>query len=99
VSRTKGLEHYYAGDKDWREFVAVFSEEWKGCPFQEELLDAVGGAVDLAIVIYYQCGNEYEDCLEFMESKVPALNGISPKECLKTDWGIKRLRECLMRSP
>ena len=96
MTESKGLEHYYGGNEAWNHFAALGIDEWKNCPFQDELLDAVDGALDLAMVIYHEFDKHYD---EWIENPVPALGDMSPKECLKTDWGVKRLRECLMRMP
>ncbi|MDR0434664.1 MAG: MbcA/ParS/Xre antitoxin family protein [Gracilibacteraceae bacterium] len=36
-----------------------------------------------------------QSSLEWLDKKIPALNGGSPKNCLKTEEGLSKLKECL----
>ena len=96
MTELKGLEHFYSGDETWEHFAACGVEAWSSCERQEEVLDAVGGALELAMVIWHHFDDRYA---KWLETNISALGGLSPRECLCTDWGIKRLRECLMRMP
>lgn len=90
------LEEYYPGDDSWRDFVSLFKSEWKNCSFKNELLVRIGGAEDMAMVIY---GTLQDSSMKWIESEIPALEGVSPILCLNSDDGIKRLRTCLHRFP
>lgn len=90
------LENYYPGDGPWKSFVGVWRDDWSACTFKEQLLYVLSGKEDLAIVIYGLCGN---GSLRWVNENVPALDGITPLQCLLSIEFLKRLRTCLMRFP
>jgi len=90
------LERYYAGDKAFAGLVSAYESEWEKCTFKEELLAAVNGNASIAMVTY---GRLRGNALKWLVGGVPALDGLSPKECIKTENGLKRLKECLLRMP
>ncbi len=90
------LEEHYLGDENWYNFVSLFKLEWQKCPFKTELVEKLNGMEDLAMVLYGTCLNS---SLNWVENKIPALDGLTPIECLKNDSGIKRLKTCLNRMP
>jgi hypothetical protein len=90
------LENYYRGDEAWRRFAQNFHGELEKCPFAEELKSLLGGDEDIANVVYGSVG---ADALRLISAPVPALSGLSPRECLASPTTINRLRECLQRMP
>ena len=90
------LEEYYLGDDSWKDFVSHFKSVWENCSFKNELLAEIGGAEDLAMVIY---GTLQGTAIKWIESEVLALEGLSLIQCLNTNNGIKRLCTCLHRFP
>lgn len=90
----KQLEDYYDGDESWLENVALAKQYWVGSNLQNRLLRRVNGDLDLATMIYAKIG---DDCLEWLETRVPALSGRKPINCLANPRHILRLREALMR--
>jgi hypothetical protein len=40
-----------------------------------------------------------DDALEWLDTRIPALNGETPRACLQTDLRRRRLKEMLMRMP
>ena len=89
-----GLEQYYNGQKSWLEFSSNFNDEWKSSEFQKSLLNKLNNQIDIARVIYFHIG---ENSLEWLNKKIPALNNLTPLECLKTEKTTNRLKVCLMR--
>jgi hypothetical protein len=90
------LEKYYAGDEAFAGLARAYADEWEKCNFKEELTAACNGDVAIAIVVF---GHLSAHALTWLEDKVPALDGLTPKECMKTENGLKRLKECLLRMP
>jgi hypothetical protein len=88
------LEDDYSGDAHFRSFARACRPYWRECRFQEELVAAVGGDLDLAVVIYHQVGDE---ALKWLDRRVPALSGAKPRNCLLTLERQRRLKECLLR--
>jgi hypothetical protein len=90
------LERYYPGDAAWSNYVGVMSEAWPACGFQQSLLAELGGLTDIAQVVYALVG---DDALRWIHSPAPALDGLSPLECLANADLARRLRSMLMRMP
>lgn len=90
------LENYYPGDKDWYRFAILFVDNWTTCQFQNELLSALDYDEEIAMVIY---GSVFQHALLWIDERVPALNNMTPRECMKTETGLKRLKTVLMRMP
>ena len=85
------IENYYNEEK-WLKFSSLFKSnektEWKTLNRIFENDDR------LTNVIFEQFGVA---SLNWIEQKVPALNDLTPKECLKTEKLKQRLKESLMR--
>lgn len=90
------LENYYPGDDAWHRFAILFVDEWATCQFQNELLSALDDDKEIAMVIY---GSVFEHALQWIDEPVPALNNLTPRECMKTEAGRKRLKTMLTRMP
>lgn len=90
------LEDFYAGDEGFHRLALACEPEWAGCTCQERLLLAVGGDRDLAVVCHYQLGGRV---FAWLDSAVPALEGLTPRQCLQSEAGRRRLKECLWRMP
>ena len=88
------LEQYYKGQSSWDKFIEVFDNNWKDSEFQKDLLSKVDNRIDLAKVIDYHFG---ETSLNWLDKNIPALDNLTPLECLKSDNLINRLKVCLMR--
>lgn len=96
-NKEKGLELYYSGDKDWDEMVQMAKEDfWIDSDYQGKLLNTLKNHLDIAMVIYARLGN---GSLNWVNQKIPALDNLTPLECLESSDLIKRLKEGLMRFP
>jgi hypothetical protein len=90
------LEDYFHGDDGFHLFAVTCEHTWRKCPNQQRLLSAVVGNLDIAMACYHHLG---DGAFEWLESAVPALDGLTPNECLKTEKLRNRLKECLWRMP
>jgi len=90
------LENYHSSDAVWHRFAALFLDEWQTCQFKDELLSALDNDKEIAAVIY---GSVWQNALQWIDNSVPALDNITPRECMKTEDGRKRLKTMLMRMP
>ena len=90
------IENYYQGDKSWNDFVEVFPDKSELEKFKvyTKLNSELKNHSDLSRVIFESIGQE--SCLVWINHPVPALDGLSPKECLEGNLLI-RLRTMLMR--
>ncbi|MBA6157373.1 hypothetical protein H3Z83_12720 [Tenacibaculum sp. S7007] len=88
------LEQYYKGQKSWEIFIEVFDYNWKNSEFQKTLLSKLDNRIDLAKAIDYIIG---ETSLSWLNKNIPALDNLTPLECLKSEKLINRLKVCLMR--
>ena len=68
-------------------------EKWK---HKEELFKLCKNDKLLARAIFYIAS---ENAINYMNSKIPALNNRTPVECVKTKSGLKKLKECILRTP
>ena len=91
-----GLEHYYSGDRAWEECVKALSGEWPKCTFKEDLVAALNGDLGLAVTIFFHL---QDAALDWVDQKIPALDGETPRACVQTVQGVRRLKEAMMRFP
>jgi hypothetical protein len=90
------LEDFYAGDDGFHQFAVACESEWAKCLHQPRLLSAVEGDLDIAMACHYKLG---ENVFDWLDSAVLALDGLTPSQCLKSEKGTRRLKECLWRMP
>jgi hypothetical protein len=89
------LEDHYSGDPAWKNFVACHRNELTDAVPSPDLVAALAGHEDIAIVIASVVG----DAPAWIRRPVPALGGLTAIECVATREKVNRLRECLMRFP
>ena len=87
------LENFFLGEDEWNDFVGYHTGVWDQCDFQQDLLLQVENKLDLAQVIYSHIGDY---AITWMEEPVPALDGLTPVECLQAGRE-ERLKSMLMR--
>ncbi|MFA4870746.1 MAG: hypothetical protein WC623_21295 [Pedobacter sp.] len=91
------LEQYFDsnGSQAWDTLVNWATETyWTNSESQKLLEQTLKNHTDIAKVMYARLG---EESLQWIHRKVPALDGLSPLECLETPELIKRLKEGLSR--
>ncbi len=87
----EGIEKFYTEDTAWDSFVLLCKDEIPS----EELTILCGNDVGLAkVIIYHHCQHSEE----FIHTKIPALDGLKPIECIVSSNLKNRLKECLLRT-
>jgi hypothetical protein len=87
------LEQYFKPE-NWMKFSRLFENIPNELEIKKELLEILEDDIILANVIYQVIG---ENSINWINNKVPALENLTPKECLKNLELKNRLKECLMR--
>lgn len=88
------LEQYFTSEKDWVQFSKPFSDHWVGNESQLSLLIHSNNQSDLAEVIYFYFQENWE---VWINKKIPALDGMTPLECIQKKELNTRLKVYLMR--
>ena len=91
------LEQYFdsSASQGWQALVTWSTENyWTNSDSQKLLEQTLNNHTYIAKVIYARFG---EASLEWVHSKVPTLDNLSPLSCLETPELIKRLKEALSR--
>lgn len=102
INEDAKLEQYYAGDDIWYKFARTCKEEVERMKTDEDpqriasLKEKLKNDEYLTYVIYYHLDS---DSLDWVERQVPALNHLTPLECLESESLTLRLREALLRMP
>ena len=86
----------YVGDSAWGEYAECFLADWDDCPFQRDLLAAVGGDRNVAIVMWRHFQGQ---ALDALNKPWPVLGDRTPNDCMHSDLGVKRLRQALIEFP
>jgi len=95
MKENDSLEYHYSGDIVWNRILSLAKKEWTNSKSQKQLVYKLkGSSIDMAIVMYAKLG---EESMDWIFKKVPALENLTPLECLESPALIKRLKECLMR--
>lgn len=90
------LEDDYPGDAGWLALVALYQEDYLDDQARQ-LATAMDGHLDMAVILYGKRG--LEESLWWLGQHVPALDRLTPRECLGAPPLIQRLRTVLMRMP
>jgi len=88
------IEKYFNAEK-WKKFSSIFKSKENNPKFIE-LVNALENDIEIANVIYEEFESE---SLNWINEKIPALDNLTPKECLANSKLKNRLKECLMRMP
>ncbi|WP_343565690.1 hypothetical protein [Sphingobacterium sp.] len=90
------LEQYFDEKSKiaWDNMVYWAESYWTESVDQKLLEENLDNKSDIAKVIFAKLR---EGGLDWIDRKIPALDNLSPKECLNTSDGIKRLKEGLLR--
>jgi hypothetical protein len=95
--QNKPNRQYATADVWWETFANNGIGQWQDCLYKNELMKAVNHNLKLAMVIHYFIGANYKDWLH--KTDIEELGGLSPQECLTSDYGMKRLRMFFMQMP
>jgi hypothetical protein len=100
TKKKTGLEQFYIGDEAFLRYVDACRElvgrDWEQWTARTTLCEVCHGDASIGVAIFALAG---ERSVEWMDLEVPVLEGLTPRECLKTGWGRDRLKEALLRSP
>lgn len=90
------LEQYFDEKSKiaWNNMVYWAESYWTETADQKLLEENLDNKSDIAKVIFAKLG---DGGLDWIDRKIPALDNLSPKDCLNTSNGIKRLKEGLLR--
>lgn len=78
----------------WDNMVNWAETYWTGSESQKLLETTLKNHTDIAKVTYARLGNASQ---KWVHRKIPALDNLSPTDCLETTDLIKRLKEALLR--
>lgn len=81
---------FETADEWWNCYSDLARDEWEKFHLKEDLLSKVNGDCRIAWLIVHFVGTNYDSWL--IRKDIDGLGGYSPKECLETTWGLKRLR-------
>ena len=90
-----GLEQYYKGDTAWNDYAKAVKDEVGICPLRHDIEKFIPDS-DIANVICFLVGS---NSLAWINQSIPALGGMTPLECMKSQKGVQRLKTMLMRMP
>ncbi|WP_288129074.1 antitoxin Xre/MbcA/ParS toxin-binding domain-containing protein [Microbulbifer sp.] len=76
----------------WKNYSDIFLEDFKDAE-HKDLLNYVRQR-DIAAVIDFHIGSNYKT---WLKSRIDALNGKTPNECLTTHEGTEQLKDMLMK--
>lgn len=93
--RGRLTQKFANADEWWNSYSDLARDEWGDFSMQQDLLEKVNGDHRLAWIIAHFVGEGYERWLT--RDDIDGLGGYSPKECLETTWGVKRLRMLFMQ--
>ena len=93
---SSSLEKYYPGDRSWEVFVQASRSQLGGDAPPHDLVRPLGGDSSIAEVVYAM---ERQMAIAWIDKKIPALDGLSPRECANSETLNLRLRTMLMRMP
>ena len=91
-----GLEQFYSGDAAWKNLADLCRGRSASYDRTADLVRLLGGDEELADVVYFRLGGQ---AVERLDEKVPALSGLTVRECLANPATVRRLREMLLRMP
>lgn len=83
-------------ENNFKNLARTYDNEWESCDFKQDLLEAVNNHLDIAIVIY---GTLLDASMSWVSSSVPALDDLSPIQCMNSPTGIQKLKRVLLSFP
>lgn len=89
------LEYDYSGDSEWEDFSSSFSVDCADL----SALTKTGVPKDIAKVVVWKLGCNKERAIHWVDKKIPALEGRSPRQVMSEEKGIIIIRSLLMKMP
>lgn len=94
MKKYDSLEYHYSGDQAWNHLLHLAESSWINSELQKQLSISLDNHLDIAKVMYAILGDE---SIRWIYKKIPALDHLTPLECLESPRLIQRLKEALMR--
>ncbi|MBU2072490.1 MAG: hypothetical protein KKE72_11380 [Gammaproteobacteria bacterium] len=91
---SRPTDYYKNSDEWWSAFAKLGEEEFANSNIKTQLLEELKHDKELAIVINHFFGQR---AFEWLDKKgISKLGGLTPRQCLGLDYGLKRLRMLLL---
>jgi hypothetical protein len=91
---SRPTDYYKNSDEWWDAFVKLGEEEFANSKIKNQLLEALNHNTGLAIVINHFFGQRAFEWLD--REGISKLGGLTPRQCLGVDYGLKRLKMFLL---
>jgi len=88
-----GDSYYKDADEWWGNFSKLGADELEQSELKDSLLKELNGDKCLAMVVNHFIGENYKTWLD--KKGIDTLGGFTPRQCLSSDYGMKRLRMLL----
>lgn len=82
--------HFASADEWWKSYCLLGEKEFDASVLKEDLLRELNNDKYLAMVVNHFVGENYRAWLD--KEGIDSLGGFTPRECLYSSYGIKRLR-------
>lgn len=90
-------DRFFASADDWWiNYCLLGGEELKQSNIKTELLNDLNNDEYLAMVVNHFVGENYKNWLD--RGDIDSLGGLTPRQCLNSAYGIKRLRMLFLAS-
>ena len=86
--------YFETADKWWEHFCLLGKSELDNCHFKVELIHELNGDKLLSMAVNHFVGRHYQEWLD--KDDLESLGGLSPRMCLKSTYGLKRLKMLFM---
>lgn len=83
-------------DDWWKSFCLLGKDELEQSHIKEDLLSEVNGDEYLAMAINHFVGKNYKAWLD--KEGIDVLGGLTPRQCMASSYGMKRLRMLFLMS-
>lgn len=87
-------DYYKNSDEWWHAFAKLGEEEFANSKIMNQLLEELNHNTEVAIIINHFLGQRAFKWLD--REGITELGGLTPRQCLDTDYGLKRLKMLLL---
>ena len=91
---SRPTDYYKDSDEWWGAFAKLGEEEFAKSKIRTQLLNELNNDRTLAIVINHFFGLRAFEWLD--KKRISKLGGLTPRQCLASDYGLKRLKMLLL---
>jgi hypothetical protein len=91
---SRPTDYYENSDEWWSEFAKLGEKEFSNSEIKDQLLSELRYDSELAYVINYFIG---ERAFQWLDREgISTLGGLTPRQCLDSEFGLKRLKMLLL---